>query len=222
MIFTSLYKKLAYTFKDQTLLQCALTHCSAGSPNNERYEFLGDSILSMVIAGALLERFPQQTEGELSQLRAYLVNGEMLANIAMTLNLGQYMYLGQGELKSGGKQRASILADALEAIFAAIFLDADFSATQASILHLYKTYIDDPLLLNNIKDAKTQLQEYAQQKKYSLPHYQLDHIDGVNHNQTFYVNCTINKHTAVGAGETRRKAEQNAAKNLLITLKFNL
>lgn len=214
-----LCRRLSYTFVDPSLLKRALTHCSAGTPNNERYEFLGDSILSMVIANALLTYFPHQTEGELSRLRAHLVNGEMLASIALEIDLGNALYLGQGELKSGGFRRASILADALEAVFAAIFLDGGFEASQHSILHLYASRLNEPSLQDNLKDAKTQLQEFVQQKKYPLPRYHLTHVKGEEHDQTFHISCTIGTLKTTGAGETRRKAEQRAARALLTELK---
>ena len=216
-----LCRLLDYTFKKPSYLKQALTHCSAGAANNERFEFLGDSILSTVIAHALFKQFPDESEGQLSRLRAYLVKGEMLANIAFELNLGDYLFLGQGELKSGGFRRASILADALEAIFAAVFLDAGFTATQHVILHLYKSRLDDPSLNDNLKDAKTQLQEHLQAKKQPLPDYTLTKIVGEEHDQLFYVTCELAKLnlSASGQGDTRRKAEQLAAKALLELLK---
>jgi ribonuclease-3 len=216
-----LYKHLGYEFKNRAYLKQALTHCSVGINNNERFEFLGDSILSLVIANALFEKFPEQSEGQLSRLRAYLVKGEMLAKIAFEIDLGNYLFLGQGELKSGGFRRASILADALEAIFAAIFLDNGFSAAQKVILKLYQQLMDDPALHDNLKDAKTQLQEYLQAQKYPLPEYTLLNVVGEEHDQIFYISCkvaTLNKF-AQGQGETRRKAEQLAAKHLLRQLK---
>ncbi len=216
-----LYKKLGYEFKTPTLLKQALTHCSANVVNNERLEFLGDAILSGVIANALFERFPQSNEGELSRLRAHLVKGDMLAEIAMELELGDYLFLGQGELKSGGFRRASILTDALEAIFAAVFLDSDFSASQQVILHLYQTRLNDSHLHDNLKDAKTQLQEYLQAKKHPLPEYILTKIEGEEHDQVFHVTCTVAslKVSTNGHGENRRKAEQYAALQLLQQLK---
>lgn len=212
-----LYKRLGYEFKNPAFLKQALTHCSAGIDNNERFEFLGDSILSFVIAHALFSRFPEYSEGDLSRLRAYLVKGDMLANIAIELELGDYLYLGQGELKSGGFRRASILTDALEAIFAAIFLDSGFEPCQQVILHLYQTRLDDKNLYNNLKDAKTQLQEYLQAKKQSLPQYTLTQVKGDEHDQIFHVTCELRSLnlSAEGQAETRRKAEQLAAKKLL-------
>lgn len=212
-----LCRRLDYEFKTLSFLKQALTHCSAGATNNERLEFLGDSILSFVIANALFEKFPENTEGELSRLRAYLVKGEMLAKIAVELELGDYLFLGQGELKSGGFRRASILTDALEAIFAAVLLDGGFAAAQHVILNLYKTRLNDQKLHNNLKDAKTQLQEQLQALKHPLPEYTLTNVEGEEHDQIFHVVCEIPslKLSSKGHGENRRKAEQQAAKQLL-------
>lgn len=216
-----LCRHLDYEFKVPGYLKQALTHRSASSVNNERFEFLGDSILSMVISHALFEQFPDQPEGQLSRLRAHLVKGEMLAKIALELDLGEYLYLGQGELKSGGFRRASTLADALEATFAAVFFDGGFAEAKRVILHLFRTRLDDPHLNDSLKDPKTQLQEYLQAKKLPLPEYTLTKVIGEEHDQVFYVQCTIatlNQSTQ-GHAETRRKAEQIAAKLLMQTLK---
>lgn len=212
-----LFKKLNYVFKTPELLQQALTHRSAASLNNERFEFLGDSLLSTVIATALFHQFPNNSEGQLSRLRAHLVKGETLALIAHEMALGDHLYLGQGELKSGGFRRASILADALEAIFAAIYLDSDFAQCQTVILHLYDDRLKDNGLNENLKDSKTQLQEHLQSHKMSLPQYTLTKIEGEMHDQVFFIQCTVPslKLIAEGRAETRRKAEQEAAKKLL-------
>lgn len=214
-------RRLGYEFKERAHLKRALTHCSVGSLNNERYEFLGDSILSFVIANTLFNLFPDQSEGQLSRLRAYLVKGEMLAEIAMEIDLGDYLYLGQGELKSGGFRRASILADALEAVIAAVFLDGGFAESQQLILRLYRSRLEDKGLNDNLKDAKTQLQEYLQAKKRPLPEYQLVQIEGEEHDQIFHVACKIKgiKESVIGFGSNRRKAEQHAASQLLELLK---
>ena len=215
-----LYKRIGYEFKTPAYLKQALTHCSAGIENNERFEFLGDSILSFVIAHALFDKFPAQSEGELSRLRSYLVKGEMLAKIALELELGDYLYLGQGELKSGGFRRASILTDALEALFAAVLLDGGFSASKQVILNVYQTRLEDQNLHNNLKDAKTQLQEYLQAQKSPLPEYTLTKIEGEEHDQIFHVVCDVAslKVSTHGHGDSRRKAEQQAAKELLLLL----
>ncbi len=218
-----LQKRLGYAFKNLNYLKQALTHCSVGVVNNERLEFLGDSILSFVIANALYEKFPKESEGQLSRLRAYLVKGETLAKIAVELELGDYLFLGQGELKSGGFRRASILTDALEAIFAAVFFDGGFVASQEVILHLYQSRLNDQNLNDNLKDAKTQLQEYLQSHKHPLPEYSLTKVEGEEHDQIFHVICEIPgfKTSAAGHGENRRKAEQQAAKQLLEKIKTN-
>lgn len=212
-----LYTRLGYEFKKPAFLKQALTHCSVGSTNNERLEFLGDSILSFVIANVLFEKFPDHSEGQLSRLRAFLVKGEMLAKIAVEIELGDYLYLGQGELKSGGFRRASILTDALEAVFAAVFFDGGFDACQQVILKLYETRLNDEQLHENLKDAKTQLQEYLQAQKHSLPEYTLTKIVGEEHDQVFHVMCEVAdlKKSTHGHGENRRKAEQQAAKQFL-------
>ncbi|MDP1602603.1 MAG: ribonuclease III [Legionella sp.] len=213
-----LCRRLGYEFKNIAFLKQALTHCSAGIDNNERFEFLGDSILSFVIANELFERFPEESEGELSRLRSFLVKGEMLAEIAMELQLGDFLYLGQGELKSGGFRRSSILADALEAVIAAVFFDGGMPASQQLILHLYSTRLNEKdVLKNNIKDAKTQLQEFLQAEKLALPTYKLIKMEGEEHDQVFHISCKINgiEKTTVGIGPNRRKAEQQAAKELL-------
>lgn len=216
-----LSRRLGYEFKNLALLKQALTHCSAGSVNNERFEFLGDSILSFIIAHALFTSFPEQSEGQLSRLRAFLVKGEMLAQIAAEIELGDYLFLGQGELKSGGFRRASILADALEAVIAAVFLDGGFVESQKLILKLYQSRLEDENLHNNLKDAKTQLQEYLQAKKKPLPEYSLSKIEGEEHDQVFHVICKVSgvKIPTVGYGPNRRKAEQHAAELLLQQLK---
>lgn len=216
-----LCRRLNYQFQKPAVLKQALTHCSVGSDNYERFEFLGDSILSFVIAHQLFNQFPLQSEGQLSRLRSFLVKGEMLAEIAKELSLGDFLYLGQGELKSGGFRRASILADALEAVFAAIFLDGGIAAAQDVILGLYRSRLDDPNLNDCLKDAKTQLQEYLQAEKYSLPEYTLTKVEGDEHDQIFYITCAVEgiKQISYGNGPNRRKAEQLAARSLLEQLR---
>lgn len=215
--------RLGYEFKNKALLKQALTHRSAGNINNERFEFLGDSVLSFVIANALFERFPEYSEGDLSRLRSYLVKGEMLAIIATEIELGDYLYLGPGELKSGGFRRASILADTLEAIVAAVFLDSGFNACQQVILRLFNARLTDKNLYDNLKDAKTQLQEYLQAQKHPLPEYTLTKIEGDEHEQQFHIVCAVRslQLAAEGQGSNRRSAEQNAAKQLLQQLKIS-
>ena len=212
-----LCQRIDYTFVNEKLLKQALTHRSAGSDNYERFEFLGDSILNFVIANELFHLFPQTPEGELSRLRAHLVKGERLAEIAAEIGLGDYLYLGLGELKSGGSRRESILADALEAVIAAVFLDGGLEQAIAVIKKLYDTLLNQDGLQNNIKDFKTRLQEYLQSKKSPLPEYTLYKTSGDEHEQIFHVKCTIQgvKQVFYGAGSTRRKAEQEAAEKML-------
>lgn len=213
-----LSRKIGYSFKNKALLKQALTHRSAHIENNERLEFLGDAILSFVIAKILYERFPEETEGQLSRLRAFLVKGETLAEIALELELGDYLFLGQGELKSGGFRRSSILSDALEALIAAVFLDTGIDACEQLIVTLYSLRLENSeMLQNTIKDSKTQLQEFLQSKKCALPQYKLIKQEGDEHDQIFYITCKVPgvPQTTEGKGATRRKAEQQAAKLLL-------
>lgn len=218
-----LSRRLNYQFKQKALLKQALTHCSVGSENYERFEFLGDSILSFVIAHELFCKFPLQSEGKLSRLRSYLVRGDMLVELAKEIDLGDFLYLGQGELKSGGFRRASILSDALEAVFAAVFLDGGIEWAQQVILHLYRSRLEDPNLNDCLKDAKTQLQEYLQSLKIALPEYQLTKVEGDEHEQIFYITCSIPgiKQQTGGYGSNRRKAEQLAATEMLTHLRSN-
>jgi len=213
--------RLDYTFRQKSYLQQALTHCSVGENNYERLEFLGDSILNTVISIALYQRYPQLPEGQLSRIRAFLVKGDMLADIALEIDLGDYLLLGQGELKSGGFRRRSILADALEAVFAAIFLDSDFDNAQRVILALFESRLNDENLDASSKDAKTQLQEYLQAHKHPLPTYSVEKIVGEEHEQIFPISCKLTtlKRSTTGNGNTRRKAEQAAAKLMLHQLK---
>lgn len=214
----TLCEKLGYTFRTPSLLEDALSHRSfRGNKNNERLEFLGDSILNFVIAAALFQNRPRAREGELSRLRASLVRGETLAILAQEFTLGNYLRLGVGELKSGGSHRTSILADAMEAVVGAIYLDAGMDICEQCILNWYANRLNDFSELPNLKDAKTRLQEYLQARKFPLPTYEILSIDGAAHEQTFRVNCTIVglPHSAIGTGTSRRRAEQEAAKNFL-------
>lgn len=215
--FDRLSRRIGYSFTKPAYLKQALSHCSVGSENNERFEFLGDSILSFVIANALFTQFPEQSEGQLSRLRSFLVKGDTLAELGKELELGDYLLLGQGELRSGGHRRASIQADALEAIFAAVYLDGGFEAAKTVILQLYRSRLDDPNLNDCLKDAKTQLQEFLQAGKYALPTYKLTKVEGDEHDQIFYVTCNVKgiKESTHGQGPNRRKAEQIAAQLML-------
>ena len=209
-----LQNRLGHTFKDAALLQQALTHRSHSSLHNERLEFLGDSILNCVVASLLFDRYSKIDEGDLSRLRANLVKQQSLYEIAQRLELSQFLRLGEGELKSGGFRRPSILADTLEALFGAIFLDAGFGAARDVIRALYIPILDtvDPKTLG--KDAKTLLQEYLQGKKIALPQYNVVATHGAAHNQEFEIECLVPKLEiqVFGTGGSRRAGEQAAAK----------
>ncbi len=215
-----LAKAISYEFLDWQLLDTALTHRSVGSRNNERQEFLGDAILGFVIADELFIRFPDAKEGDLSRLRASLVKGDSLAIIARDLEVGQYLALGQGELSSGGQSRNSILADAMEAIFAAVYLDGGYSAARAVILNLFEFRLKSLNPDAQQKDPKTRLQEFLQAHKLPLPTYTISSITGEQHDQEFLMICqveSLDKQTE-GGGSSRRKAEQQAADNMLKVL----
>jgi ribonuclease-3 len=216
-----LEKALDHAFTQPELLQQALTHRSHSSPHNERLEFLGDSVLNCVIATLLYRRFAAIREGDLSRLRANLVRQETLAEIAVELSLGEVLRLGEGELKSGGFRRPSILADALEAIIGAIYLDAGFAAAQHTIELLYQTRMEQIDPRDAGKDAKTALQELLQARRLPVPQYTLLETRGEAHAQEFEVSCTIPA-VAIqvrGSGASRRGAEQQAAQAALEQLK---
>jgi ribonuclease-3 len=208
-----LQKALGYQFGNPELLQLALTHCSAGSHNNERLEFLGDSILNHIVAEALYLRFPAAREGEMSRMRASLVKGDTLAEVARELSLGEFLLLGTGERKSGGHRRSSILADALEAVVGAILLDSDVAQCRATVLAWIEPRLQELSPGATDKDAKTRLQEFLQGRNYPLPEYELLGIEGDDHTQQFQVACRLTKPQLVveGNGASRRKAEQCAA-----------
>ena len=216
--------RLAYWFKDAALLQQALTHRSHSIAHNERLEFLGDSILNCVIASLLYERYSKVDEGDLSRLRANLVKQQALYEIAQRLEISQFLHLGEGELKSGGFRRPSILADTLEALFGAIFLDAGFDAARDVIRSLYIPILDtvDPKTLG--KDAKTLLQEYLQGKKIALPQYNVVATHGAAHNQEFEIECLVPKLEiqVFGTGGSRRAGEQAAAQCALDVVQATL
>lgn len=212
-----LERALGHSFSQRELLRQALIHRSHGSPNNERLEFLGDSVLNCVVATLLFERFPGLREGDLSRQRANLVRQDTLAGIARALNLGDHLLFGEGELKSGGFRRPSILADGLEAIFGAVYLDAGFAAARGVIEMLYEPLIAKVDPKASGKDAKTELQEYLQSRKLPLPQYALTATRGEAHAQEFEVTCTIAGMdlSATGTGSSRRNAEQAAARNAI-------
>src|SRR5450830_274132 len=216
-----LSKRLAYSFVNASLLTQALTHRSYSAQNNERLEFLGDGALNFMIAHQLYQRFPTIAEGDLSRLRAQLVKESTLSEIAISLDLGDELNLGEGELKSAGWRRPSILADAVEAIIGAVYLDGGFAAAEALVAHLFAKKLDtiDPKVID--KDPKSLLQELLQGKKIAVPEYSVTHLDGEAHAQVFIVECWIEKLNirTVGEGTSRRIAEQQAAQLALEKLK---
>lgn len=219
-----LCRKIGYDFSDQALIDKALTHRSAGGTNNERMEFLGDSILGFVIANELFNNLDHADEGDMSRLRSSLVRGTTLAELAREIDLGNYLLLGQGELRSGGQSRDSILADALEAIFAAVYLDGGYTAARNIILKLYNKRLKEISTKKQLKDPKTRLQEYLQAQHYNLPTYSVTGATGEQHDQVFTVKCVIDDLAidAVATGSSRRKAEQRAADKLLQELLQNV
>ena len=212
-----LSQRLGYTFRDESLIELALTHRSKSSINNERLEFLGDSILNFVIADALFCKFGQAKEGKLSRLRARLVKGETLAKIALDFDLGEFLILGSGELKSGGYRRESILADAVEAVIGAIYLDAGMEAARERILTWFDSRLQELSLQDPIKDPKTRLQEHQQANKSRLPKYEVLKVDGPGNEQMFTVECRIPEvdRAVVASGSSRRIAEQSAASQMI-------
>ncbi|MEQ6885869.1 ribonuclease III [Salicola sp. Rm-C-2C1-2] len=208
-----LQKRLGYHFSDVEHLRLALTHRSYGGNNNERLEFLGDSILNMVMAQYLFHRFPEAREGQLSRLRARLVRGATLAEIALEFELGDCLRLGSGELKSGGFRRESILADAVESIVGAIYLDSELEQARERLLAWFGSRLDRLSLQDTQKDPKTRLQEFLQSRRQALPNYEVETVRGEAHQQTFYVNCNVPvlKAATRGQGGSRRAAEQDAA-----------
>lgn len=211
---------LGHNFFDYEHLKLALTHRSIGKKNNERLEFLGDSILSLVISEDLYKRFPEAREGQLSRMRANLVKGATLAEVASEFHLGEYLRLGQGELKSGGFRRESILADALEAIIGAIYLDGGIDICRACVLSWYAGRLSTLGLVDTEKDPKTRLQEFLQARHEPLPVYQTITVEGEAHDQMFIVHCSVSalEEPASGSGRSRRAAEQAAAASILETL----
>ncbi len=214
--YQRLLTRIGHDFSKPRLLQQALTHRSYSAKNNERLEFLGDAILGLVISHILYERFENAPEGELSQLRASLVRGAVLADVARELAIGGHLRLGSGEMKSGGARRDTILADAMEAIVGAIFLDAGMDACRSRIEQWYRYRLDNLSVKTITKDAKTLLQEYLQGQGRELPLYQLIESVGDAHEQVFHVQCALSdsEETAVGEGGSRKKAEQEAAQRM--------
>lgn len=223
IVINRLQRKLGYTFNHQELLQQALTHRSASSKHNERLEFLGDSILSFVIANALYHRFPRVDEGDMSRMRATLVRGNTLAELAREFDLGECLRLGPGELKSGGFRRESILADTVEALIGGVFLDSNIQTVEQLILNWYKTRLDEISPGDKQKDPKTRLQEYLQGRHLPLPSYLVVQVRGEAHDQEFTIHCQVSglSEPVVGTGSSRRKAEQVAAEQALKNWSWN-
>lgn len=213
---STLQKKIGYQFKNQDLLKQALTHRSARKDNNERLEFLGDSVLSFIMTEELYTRHPDLREGELSRLRSILVNGEMLAELARTMDIGEHIELGQGELRSGGHERTSILADTFEAILGAMYLDVGIEQSRLNVLSWFAKKFDNLSELSPEKDPKSMLQEWLQARKLPLPQYDAV-ASGKAHEQTFHVTCTVDglPHKTMAESSNRRKAEQLAAEQYL-------
>ena len=212
-----LEETLHYRFDDALLFQQALTHRSAARNNNERLEFLGDAVLDFVISESVFRARPLADEGDLSKLRSSLVKDDTLAQIANELGLGQHLILGSGEKKSGGHRRDSILADAVEAIFGAIFLDSGFDASRRVIEKVFEERLLSLPDVRDLRDSKTRLQEWLQRRKFALPRYELVDVSGEDHKQLFRVSCTVEEKSAETIGEAsgRRKAEQKAARKML-------
>ena len=212
-----LAKKLDYMFNDASLLITAVTHRSLGKNNNERLEYLGDAILGFIIAELLYQKYPTQPEGVLTRFRAMLVRGETLASLARNLDLGLYLKLGTGEKKSGGWQRDSILANAMEAIIGAMYLDSDLESCKRFVLTIYSGLLSELSLENLTKDPKTELQEYLQARQQSLPLYKIIAEEGEAHSREFTVECQVSllNETVIARGKNKRSAEQSVARLIL-------
>lgn len=215
-----LKKNLAYTFADEQLLRQALTHRSVNGPNNERLEFLGDAVLQVIVSDVVFEQKPDASEGQLSRLRSSVVRDVALAEVALGMGLGKHLILGSGEKKSGGHRRDSILADTLEAIFGAVYLDAGFDAARQVICAAYGERLQNMPDGADLRDPKSRLQELLQGRGLALPVYAMENVTGKAHKQSFEVSCAIPEleATTVGQGSTRRDAEQEAALLMLNTV----
>ncbi|MCY7389135.1 MAG: ribonuclease III [Burkholderiales bacterium] len=220
MTLSELEQRLGHKFTKTLLLEQALTHRSFGPIHNERLEFLGDSVLNCCIACLIFEQFPAMQEGQLSRLRANLVNQTILAEIALGLELNNLLKLGDGEIKTGGQHRPSILGDTFEAILGAILLDANFVTASNVVRRLFESRIETLRDAKPVKDAKTELQEWLQSKHLPLPEYTVKRIEGESHRQTFHVECQVLSlgMKSTGIGSSRRVAEQDAAAQALLAL----
>ena len=216
-----LQKNLSYEFNDIDLLRRALTHRSVSKNNNERLEFLGDSVLGCIISEELYSRHTSIDEGQLSRLRSHLVRGNTLANLAKKLSISENLILGQGELKSGGFRRESILADTFEAILGALFLDSDYLTVKRVTMLLFSDLLNEAKAEDSLKDFKTQLQELLQKKGHSLPLYELLETKGKDHNAIFYVSCHVEelKITVEKNAKSIKRAEQACAQSILEEIK---
>lgn len=213
-------RRFSYRFTNPQLLELALTHRSASRQNNERLEFLGDAFLNFVVAKRLYELRPSYSEGELSRARASLVNKATLGDLALEASLDSQILMGPGEIRSGGKQKRSVLADALEALIGAILIDGQHAAAEGVVLELFQRRLEQLPHPSELKDAKTRLQEWLQGRGRSLPTYRIDDISGRDHDRTFVVSCELDDgaiHTT-GSGRSRRRAEQRAASAMLSEL----
>ncbi len=220
----NLQQAIAYEFSNLDLAQQALTHRSARRSHNERLEFLGDSLLGFIIAEALFDLHPEASEGELSRMRASLVNKASLAAIARELKLGDFLQLGMGELNSGGQQRDSILADSVEALIAAIYLDGGMQACKAFVLSINKHKLSTEATNSRQKDCKTRLQELLQAQGRSLPVYEVVEVTGAAHEHVFHVRCKLGflRSEAIGTASSKRAAEQQAAEKILNSIKLSI
>ncbi len=217
-------ERLGYEPRDVDVFAAALTHRSASGRNNERLEFLGDAVVNLAVARHLYLAFPAASEGDLSRLRARVVSAEPLAEVAAMIGLGDELQLGSGELKTGGFRRQSILADALEAVCGALFLDGGLDAAEEVIRRLFGPKIASLPAPETLKDAKTRLQEYLQSRGHSLPRYTVDRVEGEPHAQTFHVTCEVAdlQRRSQGCGSSRRRAEQEAAEHILLEIESAL
>lgn len=220
LMIRGLQQRLGYRFRDARLLHCALTHRSAAGDHNERLEFLGDAVIELVVTEWLFRALPQRSEGELTRLRAKVVRRESLAQYARELELGDVLSLGGGELKSGGRHRDSILADAFEALIGALYLDAGFDECRRILIGIVDPRLDALARATTTKDPKTLLQEWLQGRGLPLPEYRVVRTEGVDHAQHFVVACSAGRGATVvhGSGSSRRRAEQDAARRLLDAL----
>lgn len=215
-----LLKTLDYEFQDSDLLRLALTHRSAAGGNNERLEYLGDAVLDTVVSEIIYRQRPDADEGVLSRLRSHLVKDSSLADLAAELGIGRYIVLGPGEKKTGGHRRESILADALEALFGAVYLDAGFEAARKLICRAYGDRLQSLPDGEELRDPKTALQEFLQARQMGLPEYEKEKVSGKAHQQVFEMSCSVEgiEHKTTGTGGSRRDAEQQAAERMLAKL----